>query len=90
MPTDSRHNRLAVAVDDHDLEHAQYADDNKRIVDRGWWELIDRTDRRFVFELHGERNTACYALIRTGSDWLLHLTKEQPERPCSQALGGER
>jgi hypothetical protein len=78
LPTDPRHDRLAVAVDDHGLDHATYADATKSIADTGWWELEDRTDRRFVFLLHGRTGTRRYALIDTGSDWLLHLTKAQP------------
>ena len=78
LPTDPRHDRLAVAVGDHDLEHASYTDEHKSISDHGWWELIDRTERRFVFDLHGSADVRRYALIDTGSDWLLHLTKGQP------------
>jgi DNA ligase D-like protein (predicted 3'-phosphoesterase) len=79
MPTDRRHDRLAVAVDDHDLDHATYTDQDKDIADTGWWELEDRNDRRFVFVLHGRSGAHRYALIDTGSDWLLHLTKQQPQ-----------
>ena len=78
LPTSPRRDRLAVAVSDHDLEHATYTDEHKAIADHGWWELVDRNDRRFVFRLHGTEGTRRYALIDTGSDWLLHLTKEQP------------
>jgi hypothetical protein len=78
MPTDARHDRLAVAVGDHALNHASYTDATKLIADTGWWELEDRTDRRFVFVLHGRTGARRYALINTGSDWLLHLTKAQP------------
>ncbi len=78
LPTDARHDRLAVAVEDHDLEHATYTDEHKEIADHGWWALVDRSERRFVFELHGERDVRRYALIDTGRDWLLHLTKDQP------------
>ena len=53
LPTDSRHDRLAVPVDDHELEHATYEDEHKQIADSGWWELEDRNDRRSVFVLHG-------------------------------------
>jgi len=49
------------------------------IADDGWWELEDRNERRFVFVLHGRTGSARYALIDTGSDWLLHLGKQQPE-----------
>ena len=73
------HDRLAVAVSDHDLEHASYTDDAQADRRRpGWWELEDRNDRRFVFVLHGQDASRRYALIDTGSDWLLHLTKNQP------------
>jgi DNA ligase D-like protein (predicted 3'-phosphoesterase) len=78
MPTNVRRDRLAVAVDDHDLAHATYTDDDKSIADHGWWDLVDRSDRRFVFDLHGQQGVVRYALIDTGRDWLLHLMKDQP------------
>jgi hypothetical protein len=78
LPTDHRQDRLAVAVGDHSLGHATYTDADKDIADTGWWELEDRNDRRFVFVLHGRDDDRRYALIDTGSDWLLHLTKAQP------------
>ncbi len=78
MPTDARQDRLAVAVSDHDLEHATYTDEHKEIADTGWWELEDRTNRRFVFVLHGRDAARRYALIDTGQDWLLHLVRRQP------------
>ena len=78
LPTDPRGDRLAVAVDDHDLGHATYTDATKSIADTGWWELEDRNERRTVFVLHGREGSRRYALIRTGQDYLLHLTKEQP------------
>lgn len=78
LPTTARGNRLAVAVPDHALDHLTYEDDTKSIADIGWWEEESRTDRRIVFVLHGRDGARRYALIRTDSDWLLHLTKEQP------------
>ncbi len=78
VPTDSRQDRLAVAVTDHDLGHATFTDATKRIADDGWWELEDRNERRFVFVLHGRAGSRRYALIETGNDWLLHLTRDQP------------
>jgi hypothetical protein len=78
MPTASGQNRLAVAVADHAIDHLTYVDENKSIADTGWWELHDRDDRRFVFTLHGRDGARRYALIKTDSDWLLHLTKDQP------------
>lgn len=82
LPTDPSHDRLAVAVHDHDLDHATYTDEHKTIADDGWWELENRTERRFVFRLHGRAGVRRFALIATGgpsgTDWLLHLTQDQP------------
>ncbi len=79
LPTDPSDNRLAVEVDDHDLDHLNFQDADKSIADIGWWEEHDRNARRMVFTLHGMKDAARYALIRTSRDWLLHRTKEQPE-----------
>ena len=84
LPTDPRQDRLAVAVDDHDLDHATYADETKEIADTGWWELEDRNPRRFVFVLHGRAGPTRYALIDTGSDWLLHRTRAQDPAQISE------
>ncbi|SOD70910.1 DNA ligase D-like protein (predicted 3'-phosphoesterase) [Jatrophihabitans sp. GAS493] len=79
LPTSSRENRLAIAVPDHALEHLTYTDADKSIADTGWWEEVDRTERRLLFTLHGQTGSHRYALIRTDAGWLLHLTKDQPE-----------
>lgn len=78
MPESIDQNRLAVAVPDHNLDHLTYTDDDKFIADTGWWQLVDRNDRRIVFVLHGLQHSRRYALIDTGSGWLLRLTKGQP------------
>jgi hypothetical protein len=78
LPTISTENRLAIAVPDHGLDHLGYTDPDKFIADTGWWEEHDRTDRRILFTLHGRTGAHRYALIHTGRDWLLRLTKDQP------------
>lgn len=78
LPTDPAHDRLAVPVPDHDLAHATYEDDTKRIADTGWWQLEDRNSRRTVLVLHGRAGPRRYALVDTGDDALLHLMKDQP------------
>ena len=70
---------MAIAVADHDLDHLTYTDADKSIADIGWWEEHDRTERRILFTLHGTNGPRRYALIRTDTDWLLHLTKDQPD-----------
>ena len=79
LPTDPARNRLAIPVDDHELEHAAYDDATKRIVDSGWLGLDERDERRFVFVLHGRAGPRRYALISTATDALLHLVREQPD-----------
>jgi DNA ligase D-like protein (predicted 3'-phosphoesterase) len=79
VPTDSREDRLAVEVEDHDLDHLRYEDADKAIADIGWWEDEDRTERRMLFVLHGRTSTVRYAMIRTDQGWLLHRTKAQPD-----------
>lgn len=78
LPDDPRHNRLAVGVADHDIDHLDYEDADKSIADTGTWDEDDRNDRRLLFTLHGRDGSRRYALIRTGQDWMLHLTKDQP------------
>jgi hypothetical protein len=79
LPTTPSKDRLAVPVDDHDLEHATYEDETKSIADTGWWELEDCNDRRRVFVLHGRGAPRRYALVSTDQGALLHLVKDQPD-----------
>jgi hypothetical protein len=78
LPATAAQDRLAVAVPDHEMEHLTYEDQDKDIADTGWWEEVDRTERRIVLVLHGRAGAVRYALIRTGQDWLMHKTKDQP------------
>jgi DNA ligase D-like protein (predicted 3'-phosphoesterase) len=90
LPDSPRDDRLAVAVGDHDIDHLSYEDADKSIADHGTWEEHDRNDRRLVFTLHGQNRARRYALIHTGKDWLLHLTKDQPtSAPCPPAAGSD-
>lgn len=79
LPMKPADNRLAISVPDHDLDHVGYTDADKFIADTGTWEEHDRTDKRLLFTLHGREGSRRYALIRTDRDWLLHLTKDQPQ-----------
>ena len=78
LPPTTTDNRLAIAVADHDLDHLTYTDADKSIADIGWWEEHERSERRLRFTLHGTAGARRYALIHTGENWLLRLTKEQP------------
>jgi DNA ligase D-like protein (predicted 3'-phosphoesterase) len=93
LPVRPGENRLAIQVDDHDLNHLGYQDADKSIADTGWWEEHDRTDRRILLTLHGRHGPRRYALIRTARDWLLHYTRDQPvpgtrDQPVSGTTDG--
>jgi hypothetical protein len=78
LPEAPAGNRLAVAVAHHAIEHRTKQNVDQSIAHNGTREEHDRTDKRLLFTLHGRTGSRRYALIRTDSDWLLHLTKEQP------------
>ena len=77
LPVRTDENRLAIAVPDHDLAHLTDQDQDKSIADIGTWTEEHRTDRRFVFTLHGRAGDRRYAMIRTPQAWLLHLMTDQ-------------
>jgi bifunctional non-homologous end joining protein LigD len=84
-PTDTAHDRLAIRVDDHDLDHLGFEDltpvdgaepgaVTKSIWDRGTYETARATDDKLVIDVDGERMAGRFALIHTGDDqWLMHL-----------------
>ncbi len=85
MPTDPKANRLAVRVEDHDLDHIDYEDPTpvpgepagtvaKSIWDHGFYVDVRTTDDKLVIDLAGERLHERYAIFRTGgSNWIVHL-----------------
>jgi bifunctional non-homologous end joining protein LigD len=87
MPTDTKKNRLAMRVDDHDMSHLDVVDETpvegapgavaKSIWDRGTYEAEQFDDDMVIVALHGERVDGRYAIFRTGgTNWLIHLMKE--------------
>jgi DNA ligase D-like protein (predicted 3'-phosphoesterase) len=64
--------RLAVAVPDHDLAHADYEGPTVIIWDEGEFELAREREGHLVVELHGHKLRGCFALTRTdGRNWIL-------------------
>ena len=82
-PTEAGIKRLAVQVEDHDLDYAdfegeipegEYGAGKVGIWDKGTYELIDRKPKKIVFELHGEKLNGKYTLVQFGKEennWLL-------------------
>lgn len=74
LPTDLAHDRLAVPVEDHQLDHATYEDDTKRIGDSGWWSL---RAAMIVGPLEGGKAPPLRR-TDTGGQALLHPIRVQP------------
>ena len=76
--------RLAIQVEDHELDYAdfegqieegQYGAGTVEIWDRGRYELVERSDDLLYFNLRGKRLRGRWRLVRTkyppGNQWLL-------------------
>jgi bifunctional non-homologous end joining protein LigD len=88
MPTDTKKNRLAMRVEDHDMSHLDVVDETpvegvpgaiaKSIWDRGTYEAEQFDDEMVIVAMHGVRLAGRYAIFRTGgTNWLVHLMKEE-------------
>jgi bifunctional non-homologous end joining protein LigD len=92
VPTHPAHNRLAVRVDDHDLEHLEFEDPSpvdgvdgdaiaKSIWDRGTYHTVRSGPDKLVVDITGERVAGRFALIHTGSNqWLMHRMADPDEK----------
>lgn len=73
--------RLAIQVEDHDLDYidfegtipeGEYGAGTVKIWDNGVYELGSETDKRLVFELKGKRLKGDYSLVHLkDKQWLL-------------------
>ena len=86
-PTSPGVRRLAVAVEDHDLDYidfegvipeGEYGAGTVEIWDRGTYTLESRKPDKLVFELNGEKMSGRYTLVHftdKEENWLLFKTK---------------
>jgi len=86
-PAKSGIRRLAVQVEDHPIEYAnfegvipegQYGAGVVEIWDKGTYRLIERTPDKIVFEIHGKRLKGKYCLLRFKGEknWLFFKKKQ--------------
>lgn len=80
--------RLAVQVEDHDLDYAyfegeisegEYGAGKVEVWDKGTYELLSRIEKKLIFELHGGKLKGKYALVQFGKEkknWLLLRAKD--------------
>ena len=85
-PVDSGVKRLAVQVEDHPLEYAdfqgtipegEYGAGKVEIWDKGTYKLIDRKEDILVVEIDGQKLSGSYVLVRLkdGKNWILFKKK---------------
>jgi DNA ligase D-like protein (predicted 3'-phosphoesterase) len=85
---DTKVKRLAIRVDDHDLEYADfegeieegsYGAGRVEIWDKGEYEIVEREEGFLRFVLKGQRMQGTWKLIRTnyrpGENWLLAASR---------------
>lgn len=82
-PEQPKERRLAVQVEDHPVAYGSfegvipsgYGAGTVKIWDRGTFAVESRRPEKIVFELHGQRLTGRYTLLKTGGkNWLLMKT----------------
>jgi DNA ligase D-like protein (predicted 3'-phosphoesterase) len=86
-PTDSTVKRLAVMVEGHPLEYAnfegvipegQYGAGTVKIWDKGTFELIEKTEKGYVIKINGRKLKGIYVLFKfkPPNNWLFFKKKE--------------
>ena len=91
---DSTVKRLAIQVEDHELdyadfegeiEEAEYGGGTVEIWDRGNYELVERTKDLLRMHFHGKRLRGPWKLVHTryppGNQWLLIASAKTNEQP---------
>ncbi len=81
---------LAIRTEDHPMAYAtfsgtipagEYGGGEVRIFDRGTYEMVDRSDDRITFRLHGDRLHGVWHLVHTGVEdgkdqWLALMSED--------------
>jgi bifunctional non-homologous end joining protein LigD len=92
LPLVKGERHLAVQTEDHPMEYGgfagtipkgHYGAGEVRIWDRGTYDLLEWTDRKVSFRLHGERHHGEYHLVKTRGDrdWLVLMASASQEEP---------
>lgn len=88
-PTKPGVRRLAVLVDDHELDYATFEDEipegeygagTVEIWDKGCYEIIEKDEKKFVVDIHGEKLQGKYVLLHFAKggekNWLFFKKKD--------------
>ena len=94
LPLVKGERHLAVQTEDHPMEYGSFAGTipkghygagEVRIWDRGTYDLLEWTDKKVSFRLHGERYRGEYHLVKTRDrDWLILMGKASEEQPVGR------
>jgi bifunctional non-homologous end joining protein LigD len=95
LPFEKGIRHLAVQTEDHPMEYGSFAGSipeghygagEVRIWDRGTYDLLEWTDKKVGFRLHGERHRGEYHLVKTSRgerDWLVFLSRADEAGPAA-------
>ncbi len=86
-PTTSGVRRLAVRVEDHPIEYAEfegtipegeYGAGTVEIWDKGTYQLLERKENKLIIKINGEKIKGVYVLLKFKNDknWLFFKKKE--------------
>src|SRR6266508_245782 len=91
LPYEKGVKHLAVRTEDHPMEYAEfegvipeghYGAGPVVIWDRGTYSLLEWTDSKVSFRLHGQRHRGEFHLVKTRDrDWLIFLSKPEEAAP---------
>jgi bifunctional non-homologous end joining protein LigD len=95
LPLVKGERHLAVQTEDHPMEYGgfagtipkgHYGAGEVRIWDRGTYDLLEWTDKKVSFRLHGQRHHGEYHLVKTRGDrdWLILMASASEEEPLAK------
>jgi bifunctional non-homologous end joining protein LigD len=95
LPFEKGVKHLAVQTEDHPMEYGSfegsipkghYGAGEVRIWDHGTYDLVEWTDSKVSFRLHGERHHGEYHLVKTRGDrdWIVFMASASEEEPLTK------
>lgn len=82
-PKEKNVKRLAIQVEDHDLDYASfegiikegYGAGSVSIWDNGSYNLVEKDSKKIVFELNGKKLNGTFCLVKFKDNWLFFKMK---------------
>lgn len=92
IPTTPKQKFLAIQTEDHPLEYidfegeipeGQYGGGHVEIYDKGFYDIIDQTAKKILFDIHGKKLYGRYALVQfteQKKNWLIIKELEDKQK----------